>query len=57
VVHAGFAYEIGAAEGGWRRFDCVGLQSANLGTQRLSRLDTPTSRLVIRFNPFADSTS
>ena len=47
----------GAADGGWRRFAYVGLQSPTLGTLRLGRLGTPTFGVAIRFNPFADSTA
>jgi predicted porin len=47
----------GAADGGWRRFAYVGLQSKDLGTLRLGRLGTPTFGVAIRFSPFADSTA
>ena len=53
----GEAGRFGAADGGWRRFSYVGLQSTNLGTLRLGRLGTPTFGVAIRFSPFADSTT
>lgn len=53
----GEAGRFGTADGGWRRFAYVGLQSANLGTLRLGRVGTPTFGVAIRFSPFADSTT
>jgi predicted porin len=53
----GEAGRFGSADGGWRRFAYVGVQSKDLGTLRLGRLGTPTFGVAIRFNPFADSTA